>query len=60
MILCIIFGSNKINCLFDLRESKALGSWSFSPDGTKAHPESQCGFCAGGGTADMLFAARQF
>ena len=34
-VICfIIFRSNKINCLYDLRASKVLGSWSFSSDAT--------------------------
>ena len=34
VICCIILTSNKINCLYDLRESKVLSSLSFSPDRT--------------------------
>ena len=34
VICCIIFRSNEINCLYDVRASIGLGSWSFSSDGT--------------------------
>ena len=34
VICCIIFRSSKINCLYDLRESRVLGTRSFSPNGT--------------------------